>query len=175
MSDPRGCGVPGADLVVPVCGNGVQGRLPVGLRLETKGIFRGPALSEAIVYASDSALRRLTADPPEQCRTLRLSDGRSSWTTRYHRITLPNPPTGQTVAYRLEDESGANPTTWVALTRDGDYLIEVRLLMLPLSDDVAGQQAMLDDLIRQAHAMAASTLRWVRPSGTSSPGQGSPG
>ncbi|WP_182875218.1 hypothetical protein [Microbispora sp. H10670] len=124
----------------------------------TKGAFGGPILSEAIVYASDSTLRHLSADPPAECHTLRLSDGRTTWSARYQRTALSHPPSEQAVAYRLVDESGSNPTTWVALARHGAYLIEVRLVVLPLSDDLANQQVALEDAIRQAHALAVKTL-----------------
>ncbi|MEV8631310.1 hypothetical protein AB0395_06605 [Streptosporangium sp. NPDC051023] len=126
----------------------------------TKGPFAGPTLSESITYASDAALRRLSAaDPPAECRTIRMSDGRTSWTKRYHRVAPPDLPGGQAQAYLLRDESGTVPPTWVALTRYGDYLIEVRLVVRPVTDDVASQRAMLAELLRQAHARAASTLR----------------
>ncbi|WP_203951101.1 hypothetical protein [Planotetraspora mira] len=126
----------------------------------TKGAFGGPVLSESIVYASGPALDHLAAGPPDSCATVRLTDGQKSWTHRYEQVALPRPAGAK--AYRLWDPSGANPTTWAALVRHGDYLIEVRLIVLPFSaddpDDLAGERAMLTDLASQAYARAASIL-----------------
>ncbi|WP_203980858.1 hypothetical protein [Planotetraspora silvatica] len=122
----------------------------------SNGLFGKPMMSEAIV---STALDGADAPPPPQCRTTRVGDGQNLWNVRIEDVSLTRKVGESPWAYRIVDQSGDQPDLWTSVFRLRGHIVEVKMTFQPKTDDLAVQQALLEDLAAAAYTRAKAVLR----------------
>ncbi|GAA1287963.1 hypothetical protein Psi02_77910 [Planotetraspora silvatica] len=134
-----------------------DGILGVALMVDmSNGLFGKPMMSEAIV---STALDGADAPPPPQCRTTRVGDGQNLWNVRIEDVSLTRKVGESPWAYRIVDQSGDQPDLWTSVFRLRGHIVEVKMTFQPKTDDLAVQQALLEDLAAAAYTRAKAVLR----------------
>ncbi len=122
----------------------------------SNGLFGAPFASEAIVR-STAGLD--VSSPPRRCLRTRAGNAVTWWTYRIEHIDLSREVGESPQAYRLiVTDAGDVPDRWVAVFRVGRYVVEVKLMVYPKTDDLAAQQTMLEELAAKAYAKASGVL-----------------